>query len=197
MANRYDPAVRALYQMRQNRQHLARNDAWIKRFLKEAAYCTVGTSWDSLPFLNPTVFWYDEARHRIVFHSNASGRVRANVEHNPRVCVSVQEMGRFLPSNAPLEVSVQFRGVVMFGTAGVIEDPQEVRAALQGLLAKYFPKLRLGAEFQPISETDLRRTSVYEIQISEWSGKENWREQAEQVDSWPPLSDEILIGVFE
>jgi nitroimidazol reductase NimA-like FMN-containing flavoprotein (pyridoxamine 5'-phosphate oxidase superfamily) len=197
MANRYDPAVRALSQMRQNRKHLARDDVWIKRFLKQATYCTVGTSWDDLPFLNPTAFWYEEARHRIVFHSNATGWMRANVEHNPRVCVSVQEMGRFLPSNAPLEVSVQFRGVVMFGTAEVIDDPQEVRAALQGLLAKYFLKLRIGAEFQPISDTDLRRTSVYEIRISEWSGKENWPEQAEQMDGWTPLSDEILAGGFE
>jgi hypothetical protein len=197
MTDRYDPALRQPSQMRQNRQHFARDDAWIKGFLKTAAYCTVGTSWDDLPFLNPTAFWYDEARHRILFHSNASGRVRANIKHNPRVCVSVQEMGRFLPSNAPLEVSVQYRGVVIFGTARVIDDPQETRTALQGLLVKYFPKLRIGAEFQPISETDLRRTSVYEIQIGEWSGKENWPERAEQVDSWPPLSDDILRGGFK
>lgn len=196
MTDRYDPAVRPPSQMRQNRGHLARDDEWIRAFLKDAAYCTIGTAWDDLPFLNPTAFWYDEARHRIVFHSNASGRIRANIEHNPRVCVSVQEMGRFLPSNAPLEVSVQFRGVVAFGTAQMIGDTEEARAALHGLLAKYFPKMRIGAEFQPISEADLRRTSVYEVQISEWSGKENWPDQADQVDGWPPLSDEILAGGF-
>ncbi len=197
MTDRYDPAARAPSQMRQSRQRFARDETWIKAFLKEAAYCTVGTEWDHLPFLNPTSFWYDEALHRIVFHSNPSGRVRANLEHNPRVCVSVQETGRFLPSNAPLEVSVQFRGVIVFGAARVITDPEEARAALQSMLAKYFPKMRIGTEFQPISQADLRRTSVYEILISEWSGKENWPDQADQVDSWPPLPDEIMGGGFK
>jgi nitroimidazol reductase NimA-like FMN-containing flavoprotein (pyridoxamine 5'-phosphate oxidase superfamily) len=196
MTDRYDPTVRTPSQMRQNRQHLAKDDAWIKAFLRTAPYCTVGTSWDNLPFLNPTNFWYDEARHRIVFHSNISGRIRANIDHNPQVCVSVQELGRLQPSNAPLELSVQFRGVIAFGMARVLDNPAEALEALHGLLGKYFPKMRIGEEFQPISEQDLRRTSVYEVKISEWSGKENWPQQADQVETWPPLSDEIMAGGF-
>jgi hypothetical protein len=182
--------------MRQNRQQLAKDDAWIREFLKTAPYCTIGTSWDDLPFLNPTTFWYDEEHHRIIFHSNVSGRIRANIDHNPRVCFSAQEMGDVLPSNAPLETSARYRGVIAFGTASLISDPDAARAALHGLLGKYFPKMRIGHEFQPISEQDLRQTSVYQITLSEWSGKENWAEQADQVDSWPPLSQEILRGGF-
>jgi nitroimidazol reductase NimA-like FMN-containing flavoprotein (pyridoxamine 5'-phosphate oxidase superfamily) len=108
----------------------------------------------------------------------------------------VQEFGRLLPSNAPLELSIQFRGVIAFGTAHVVDDPNATVEALHGLLGKYFPKMRIGQEFQPISDKDLRQTSVYEIRITEWSGKENWPESADQVDTWPPLSDEIMGGGF-
>ena len=52
------------------------------------------------------MFWYDEANERIIFHSNLAGRIRANLEHNPKVCLEASEMGRLLPSNVALEFSV-------------------------------------------------------------------------------------------
>jgi len=31
---------------------------------------------------------------------------------------------------------------------------------------------------------------VYAIQIEEWSGKENWKDRADQSDEWIPLDKE-------
>ena len=36
-------------------------------------------------------------------------------------------------------------------------------------------------------DQELKRTAVYELQIDSWSGKENWKDQADQSDEWPPL----------
>jgi len=166
----------------------ARDDEWIRDFLHHAQIGHVATRWDDQPFITPTTFWYDQKRHQIVFHSNLVGRVRANIESHNRVCFETNENGQLLPSNVALEFSVQYASVVAFGTAHIIEDADEKRRALYGLIGKYFPEMTAGKEFRPITDQELRRTTVYAISVESWSGKENWPQEAEQSDEWPPLA---------
>ncbi len=171
----------------QRRPHLAKDDVWIRAFLKEAQVGHIATSSDGQPFLNPSTFWYDEGNHQIVFHSNVAGRVRSNIEANPKVSIEASELGKMLPSNVAVEFSLQFRSVIAFGTARIVTNPDEARRLLYGLISKYFPAMSVGKEYREITDKELRATSVYAIQIEEWSGKENWEERADQSDEWPPL----------
>ena len=171
-----------------------RDDEWMRVFLRAAQVGHVATQWDDQPFVTPTMFWYDEANERIIFHSNLAGRIRANLEHNPKVCIEASEMGRLLPSNVALEFSVQYRSVMVFGMVRILESDEAKRAALTGLLEKYFPKMQAGREYRPITEKELKRTSVYELKIELWSGKENWNERAEQSEEWPELEEKWFSG---
>lgn len=166
-----------------------RDDEWICAFLRQARVGHIASTRDGQPFLNPSTFWFDEANHQIVFHSNAAGRIRSNIETNPKVCFEASELGKLLPSNVALEFSLQFRSVIVFGTARLIADPVEARRVLYGLIQKYFPSMYAGQEFREITDKELRSTSVYAIQIEEWSGKENWKERADQSDEWKPLEE--------
>lgn len=167
----------------------AREDDWIRAFLREAKVGHVASSSNDQPFLNPSTFWFDETEHRIIFHSNIAGRVRANIERNPKVCLEASELGKLLPSNIALEFSLQYRSVVVFGTARILENPEDKRAALYGLIGKYFPGMEAGKEYRPITDKELKRTSVYAIEIESWSGKENWKDRADQSNEWPPLNE--------
>ena len=142
-----------------------RDDAWIRAFLREAQVGHVASSWDGQPFLNPSTFWYDETNQRIIFHSNIAGRVRANFERNPRVRLEASELGKLLPSNVALEFSLQYRSVLVFGTAHILEEQEEKRTALYGLIKKYFPEMEAGKEYRPITDKELKRTTVYAIEI--------------------------------
>lgn len=173
----------------QRRPHLTRDDEWIRAFLQEARVGHIASSVDGQPFLNPTTFWFDEQNHQIVFHSNLAGRIRSNIESNPRVSLEASELGRLLPSNVALEFSLQFRSVVVFGTARIVTDPAEARHLLYGLISKYFPTMTAGREYREITDKELRATSVYAIKIESWSGKENWAERADQSDEWPALDE--------
>ena len=173
----------------QRRPHFTRDDDWIRAFLREAKIGHLASAIDGQPFINPTMFWYDEQHHQIVFHSNVAGRIRANIESNPMVCLEVSELGKFLPSNVALEFSLQFRSVIVFGTARLVTNPDEARQLLYGLISKYFPTMRAGEEFREITDKELRATSIYAIQIEEWSGKENWADRADQSDEWPALDE--------
>src|SRR5512147_123162 len=111
----------------QRRPHLTKDDAWIRGFLKTAKVGHIATSVDGQSFINPSTFWYDEANHQVVFHSNIAGRVRSNIESNSKVSLEASELGRMLPSNVALEFSLQFRSVLVFGTARLVTNPEEAR----------------------------------------------------------------------
>src|SRR5215208_1287184 len=166
-----------------------RDEVWIRAFLREAKVGHIASVQDGGPFLNPTTFWFDEQNHQIIFHSNIAGRVRSNIESNPRVCFEATELGKLLPSNVALEFSLQFRSVIVFGNARLVDDPGEARRVMYGLIHKYFPEMNAGKEFREITDKELKRTSVYAIQIDEWSGKENWKDRADQSEEWPPLDE--------
>jgi len=173
----------------QRRPHLTKDDDWIRAFLRDAKVGHIATAMDGQPFLNPTTFWLDAENHQIVFHTNVAGRVRSNIESNPKVSLEASELGRLLPSNVALEFSLQFRSVVVFGTARIVTDPAEARHLLYGLISKYFSKMTAGQEYREITDKELRATSIYAIKIESWSGKENWAERADQSDEWTPLDE--------
>jgi nitroimidazol reductase NimA-like FMN-containing flavoprotein (pyridoxamine 5'-phosphate oxidase superfamily) len=80
-------------------------------------------------------------------------------------------MGRLLPADTALEFSVEYASVIAFGQARIVEDEQEARRGLQGMLDKYFPGLKPGVHYRPIVESELKQTAVYAIDIESMSGK--------------------------
>jgi nitroimidazol reductase NimA-like FMN-containing flavoprotein (pyridoxamine 5'-phosphate oxidase superfamily) len=77
--------------------------------------------------------------------------------------------------------------VLVFGKVHLVDDAAEQARLLHALLAKYFPDLEAGKHYRPVTLKELKRTTVYGLTIESWSGKENWKDQADQSDDWPPL----------
>jgi nitroimidazol reductase NimA-like FMN-containing flavoprotein (pyridoxamine 5'-phosphate oxidase superfamily) len=158
------------YVRRQDRA--VEDEAWIVEFLNVAPYGVLATVDAGQPFINTNLFVFDAAQHCIYLHTARLGRTHTNIEANSvPVCFSVSTMGRLLPADEALEFSVEYEGVTMFGNASVITDPDEQRHGLQALLDKYFPHLQPGRDYRPIVDDELKRTSVYRVDIAEWSGK--------------------------
>lgn len=148
------------------------DDARIKAALHSAQVGFIATSHDDQPFLNSNLFWYDEAKGRIYFHTAQTGRTRSNIESNPSVCFGIAEMGDLIPADTAMEFSTEYVGVVVFGSARIVEDAAEAKHGLYGLLKKYFPDLRPGEDYRSITSDELARTSVFAIDIETWSGKQ-------------------------
>jgi len=176
------------------RSEFACDDDWIKFFLINSQVGYVGTRWDDQPFITPLVFWFDPQKHEIYFHTNLTGRMKANSERDNKVCFVTSRVGYLLPSNVALEFSVQYESVVVFGLIKTIENIEQKKYALQGLVNKYFESFEPGELYRPITDRELKQTNVYAIEITEWSGKRNWPEIAEQSSEWTPLPIELLKG---
>lgn len=147
------------------------DEDWMRDFLSHAPVATLATVYEGQSFLNSNLFVFDADQHCIYMHTARVGRTRANIEHSERVCFSVMEMGRLLPADTSLEFSVEYESVVVFGCASIVEDSDEAKTALQMLLDKYAPHLKPERDYRPPVDEELARTTVYRIDIDEWSGK--------------------------
>ena len=147
------------------------DEQWIRAMLRETALATLATSDGEQPFLHMNLFAFDEDKRVIYMHTARLGRTRSNIIHNTRVCLGLSEMGRLLPADTALEMSVEYASVVVFGRASLVSDQSEARHGLQLLLDKYFAHLHAGSDYRPITDEELARTQVYRIEIDEWSGK--------------------------
>lgn len=171
-----------------HRPAYACDDGWIASFLDRIQVGYVATRWDQQPFITPVTFWFDRDQRMIAFHTNLTGRLRANSTRHSRVCFAASETGKLLPSNIALEFSIQYASVVAFGKIHIVAESTEQRRILTALVGKYFPDLNPGVDYRPITENELNRTAVYRIEIERWSGKRNWPEQADQNPDWKPKS---------
>jgi nitroimidazol reductase NimA-like FMN-containing flavoprotein (pyridoxamine 5'-phosphate oxidase superfamily) len=147
------------------------DEQWIRAMLRETALATLATSEGEQPFLNMNLFAFDEDKHIIYMHTARLGRTRSNIINNARVCLGLSEMGRLLPADTALEMSVEYASVVVFGRASLVSDQSDARHGLQLMLDKYFAHLYAGSDYRPITDEELARTQVYRIEIDEWSGK--------------------------
>ncbi|MCP4363044.1 MAG: pyridoxamine 5'-phosphate oxidase family protein [Chloroflexi bacterium] len=147
------------------------DEAWIRALLHRAPVGYLATVYDDQPFINSNIYVYDEAAHAIYLHTARLGRTQANVTKQEKVCFTVTEMGRLLPADEALEFSVEYAGVVLFGTAIIIQDQEEATHGLQILLDKYAPHLKPGQDYRPPVPAELKRTAVFRINIESWSGK--------------------------
>ncbi|MDV6375799.1 pyridoxamine 5'-phosphate oxidase family protein [Deinococcus arenicola] len=193
MTDFYDPQKRdpSISRRPQNRQ----GDDWIRDLLARVNIGRVATVWQSgdgqpFPFITTLAYTYRPETHDIVYHTNITGRLWANTGQGHPATFEATEIGSLLPSNTPLELSVQYRSVVAFGTARLLTDQEEAREALRVLSERLFPDLRVGVETRPILDRDLARTSVYSLAVERWSGKENWHPMTDQTDDWPALTPE-------
>jgi nitroimidazol reductase NimA-like FMN-containing flavoprotein (pyridoxamine 5'-phosphate oxidase superfamily) len=157
---------------RLRRADRALSDEAVRAVLERAPYGFTATAVDGQPFQHTSLFWYDDTSRRIYFHGALEGRMMANVQANPRVCFSVAEMGRLLPAATAMNFGNEYTSAVVFGRARVVQSEPEKQLALQGLLDKYFPTLKPGRHYRPITSAECAATAVYAIEIEAWSGKQ-------------------------
>ena len=154
------------------RKDRGKDDAWIGSYLQSAGFGFLATVQDGQPFLNSNIFVYDADRHAIYIHTARTGRTQTNLTDPVQVAFSTAAMGRLLPADEALEFSVEFSGVVVFGSGCIVEDADEAKAALQMILDRYAPHLEAGRDYRPIVPAEMKRTAVFRIDIEAWSGKE-------------------------
>lgn len=146
---------------------------WMAGFLADQPTGVLGLSDDGSPYVVTQLFVYDDAEHVIYLHGASAGRTRDLIERDgtTEAAFTVSEMGRFIPQEVPMEFTVEYASVDVFGPIHLVVDDTEKRHALETFMADFAPHLIEGEDYERISQQTMDITSVYRLDVEEWSGK--------------------------
>jgi nitroimidazol reductase NimA-like FMN-containing flavoprotein (pyridoxamine 5'-phosphate oxidase superfamily) len=149
----------------------------MNRILDEGFLCHVGFVVDGQPFVIPTSYGRDG--DMLYIHGSAASRMLRNLDKGVPVCVTVTLLDGLVLARSVFNHSMNYRSVVILGTATLITNPEEKLAALL-ILSEHILPGRWADARQP-NEKELKATSVLRIPIDEFSAK---------VRIGPPIDDE-------
>ena len=151
------------------------------QILDEGFLCHVGFVADGQPFVIPTS--YGRKDDNLYIHGSAASRMLRNLDQGIPVCVTVTLLDGLVLARSIFNHSMNYRSVVVLGTAVAVEEPAEKLAALHALSEHILPG-RWDDVRQP-NEKELKATSVMRLPITEFSAK---------VRQGPPIDDEEDYG---
>jgi nitroimidazol reductase NimA-like FMN-containing flavoprotein (pyridoxamine 5'-phosphate oxidase superfamily) len=145
--------------------------------LDEGFICHVGFAVDGRPFVIPT--GYARVDDRLYIHGSQVSRMLRTLAQGVDVCVTVTLVDGLVLARSAFHHSMNYRSVVIFGRASIVEQRDAKLAALLAFSEHVIPGR--WDEVRAPSEPELKATTVLSLPLAEVSAK---------VRSGPPLDDE-------
>ncbi len=145
--------------------------------LDEGFICHVGFAPEGQPCVIPT--GYARAGDKLYIHGSQASRMLKTLSGGVDACVTVTIIDGLVLARSAFHHSMNYRSVVVFGRATLVEEREEKIAALVAL-SEHIIRGRW-AEVREPTEQELRATTVLSLPLVEASAK---------VRTGPPLDDE-------
>ncbi|HUF18309.1 MAG TPA: pyridoxamine 5'-phosphate oxidase family protein, partial [Thermoanaerobaculia bacterium] len=145
--------------------------------LDEAVVCHAGFSIDGKPFVIPMT--YGRRDDQLFLHGSVASRLLRSLAGGVDVCVTVTLLDGLVLARSAFHHSMNYRSVVVFGTAREIADGEEKFLALETITEHIAPG-RWSASRQP-NPAELKATTVLALPLKEASAK---------IRTGPPKDDE-------
>ena len=132
----------------------------------------VGFIEEGLPYVIPLTYHYDgQSPDRLYLHGSIRSRAMEVLASGAPVCVTVTLADGLVYSRKAMNHSMNYRSVVLFGTAREVTDPDKKFELFDQMVQRYFPDRLLERDYNPPPASDLGVTSLVEVRIEEWSAK--------------------------
>lgn len=175
MPDSYTPTARTRVVREPHRGVYDRDTAY--RILDEGLVCHVGFVVDGQPFVIP--MGYGRGGDNLYIHGSTASRLLRNLDQGVPVCVTVTLLDGLVLARAIFNHSMNYRSVVVLGTAVAVRNPEEKLEALR-IMSEHIIAGRWAESRQP-NEKELKATLVMRLPITEFSAK---------VRQGPPIDDE-------
>ena len=149
----------------------------IREILDAGTIASVGFSVDGQPFVIPMLYGRND--QSLILHGSSASRIANTLAGGAAVCATVTHVDGLVLARSAFHHSMNYRSVVMFGTARVIEDPRRKIEALRILSEHMLPGR--WADVRGPTKQELAITMVLEMPIDEATAK---------VRTGPPGDDE-------
>ena len=157
--------------------------------LDEGFICHVGFVVDGQPFVIPT--GYGRVGDNLYVHGSAASRMLRNLDEGVPVCVTVTLLDGLVLARSIFNHSMNYRSVVVLGTAAAVQDPEEKLAAPRQLSEHILPG-RWVESRQP-NEKEIKATLVMRLPITEFSAKVR---QGDPIDDEEDYAFQTWAGVI-
>ncbi len=151
--------------------------ATVYDILDEGFVCQVGFVADGRPVVIPTA--YGRAGDQLFFHGARASRMLKALREGVEVCVTVTLVDGLVLARSAFHHSINYRSVVVFGRARVVESDEEKMRALHAFTEHVLPGR--WAEVRTPNRQELDATLVLALPLAEASAK---------VRTGPPIDDE-------
>ena len=149
----------------------------IYQILDEGLICHIGFIANNQPFVIPTA--YGRIDDCLYIHGSPASRMIRTLKEGIEMCVTVTLLDGLVLARSAFHHSMNYRSVVAFGTATVVDDESEKLQALQAF-TEHIIRDRW-QEVRPPNSKELAGTLVLSLPLNEASAK---------VRSGPPIDDE-------
>lgn len=122
---------------------------------------------DGQPYCTPTGFWREG--ELLYWHGSSASRMIRFQSPGVPVCVTVTHLDAIVLARSGFHHSVNYRSVMAYGTARLVEDPDEKRRAMDGFVDRFFPGR--SATLRPPSTQEIKATSFVVMEIEQASAK--------------------------
>jgi uncharacterized protein len=139
----------------------------VHRVLDSSPFCHVAYVIDGQPYTTPTLKW--RVGSKLFWHGSSASRMLRSLRDGMRACLTVTHFDGYVMARSPMHHSANYRSVMAFGTAHVIEDEAEKVAALNEMMEQLFAG-RL-ADVRDHTDQELKATMVVSMEIDEASAK--------------------------
>ena len=139
-----------------------RSRAEIYRVLDATPHCHVGYVIDGAPLVTPTLQWRED--DTLYWHGSIASRFLQHAEGSP-VCLTCTLLDGYVLARSAFNHTVNYRSVMVFGTAQVLKQPEDKERALRALTNGLFPGR--WETLRPMHATELNATAVLYMQIDE------------------------------
>ena len=123
---------------------------------------------DDYPYAVPINYYYNEEKNVIYFHGANKGMRWDYMKENPKVSFCVVD----LDQNDPENYSTNFRSVICYGRARIVEDDAEYHKALVDLTTKFVKGVHSAEEIVKQIEIEKAQCGVTAIDVEFITGKE-------------------------
>lgn len=175
MSESYTPSART--RVVREPQRAVYDRAAVYEILDEAFICHLGFSVDGQPYVIPTS--YGRSGDVLYVHGSAASRMLRRLSEGIPVCMTVTLLDGLVLARSVFNHSMNYRSVVVLGTATMVEDPEEKLKGLYAISEHIIPAR--WAEARQPNEKELKATTVLRLPIQEFSAK---------VRTGPPIDDE-------
>jgi nitroimidazol reductase NimA-like FMN-containing flavoprotein (pyridoxamine 5'-phosphate oxidase superfamily) len=154
-------------QARRRPQRARYDEAAVYEVLDAGIMAHVGYVIDGQPFVTPTAYWREG--RKLYWHGAAASRMLATVAEGAPVCVTVSFLDGFVVGRSGIMHSLNYRSVMAFGRARLIDDLGAKREAMASFIDRLYAGRPL--KLRPTTDNELRQIALVEMEIEEASAK--------------------------